>query len=188
MSARTEFLATLRAGMRGASPMSIDEAVADYNAHFEEGLRAGRSEVEVAGALGDPLALGQELRLAAHAGVWQATPGIRTATTLVSEAASLGKHRRLMVYLLAPIIVPALTLVCFAGVAGIVGGLWFLFAGHDFGIHGGAAVVWLAGTGIIAGGVAAIAAALLATVCAVNTLARRLRRPALNSISQGVNS
>jgi uncharacterized membrane protein len=186
MSARTEFLATLRAGMRGASPMSIDEAAADYSAHFEEGLRAGRSEAQIAAALGDPLALAEELRLASHAGAWQATPGIRTATTLVTEAASLGKFRRLAVYLLAPIVIPALTLLCFAGVAGIAGGLWFLFAGHDFGIHGGAAVVWLAGVGMIAGGVSVIAVALLATVCAINTLARRVRRPALHPTSQGV--
>ena len=53
MSARAEFLTTLRAGLRGAPASSIDEVVADYIAHFDEGLAANRSEADIAAALGN---------------------------------------------------------------------------------------------------------------------------------------
>ena len=36
--------------------------MADYAAHFAEGMAAGRSEAEIAAALGDPLRLARELR------------------------------------------------------------------------------------------------------------------------------
>jgi uncharacterized membrane protein len=188
MSARVEFLVSLRAGMRGASSQFIDEAVTDYTGHFDEGIRAGRSEAEIAKALGDPLALADELRLAAHAGAWQSTPNARTAAKLVNDAAGLGRVRKAVLYLLAPILVPALTFLCLAGIAGITGGLWFLFAGHDFGFHGGTPAVWLAGVGMISGGIAAIAVALLATIAAINALARRVGRPdrRANQKTQGV--
>jgi uncharacterized membrane protein len=190
MSARVEFLATLRAAMRGASPQVIDEAVADYSGHFDEGIRAGRSEAEIAQALGDPLKLADELRLDARAGDWQAAPSARTAARLVSDAAGLGRLGRTAIYLLAPVLIPALTLLCFAGIAATAGGLWFLLAGHEFGFHGGTTVVWLAGAGMIAGGISAIAVVLLVTVTGINALARRVRRsgPGADQTTQGVNT
>ena len=40
MSARAEFLTSLRAGLRGSPAAAIDEIVADYTAHFDEGAAA----------------------------------------------------------------------------------------------------------------------------------------------------
>ena len=40
MSARVEFLASLRAGLRGAPTALVDELIADYSLHFDEGALA----------------------------------------------------------------------------------------------------------------------------------------------------
>ncbi|WP_063771193.1 GIN domain-containing protein [Caballeronia sordidicola] len=56
------FLRTLRAGLAGLSKQEVDEIIADYEAHFAEARASGRSEAEVAEALGDPARLARELR------------------------------------------------------------------------------------------------------------------------------
>lgn len=74
---RAEFLDTLRRKLAGLPPADIDELVHDYATHFAEGLAKGRSEEEVADALGDPLRLAKELRTEAGLRRWerQRTPG-----------------------------------------------------------------------------------------------------------------
>ena len=59
---RTEFLDTLHRRLAGLPQAEIDDVMADYAAHFAEGMAAGRSEAEIAEALGDPLRLARELR------------------------------------------------------------------------------------------------------------------------------
>jgi uncharacterized membrane protein len=59
---RIGFLRTLHEGLAGLPERDIDEILADYNTHFEEGVAAGRSEAEIASALGDPRRLARELR------------------------------------------------------------------------------------------------------------------------------
>ncbi|WP_158938584.1 DUF1700 domain-containing protein [Burkholderia sp. S171] len=56
------FLRTLRAGLAGLSKEEVEEIIADYAAHFAEARASGRSEAEVAEALGDPARLARELR------------------------------------------------------------------------------------------------------------------------------
>ena len=51
---RAEFLARLRRGLVGLPAATANEIVNDYEAHFADGAAAGRSEAEVAEALGDP--------------------------------------------------------------------------------------------------------------------------------------
>ena len=51
---RQAFLARLRDGLRGLPPRAVSDIVADYEAHFAEGEAHGRSEAEVAAALGEP--------------------------------------------------------------------------------------------------------------------------------------
>ena len=59
---KAQFLDTLRRRLAGLPPNEIDELVGDYATHFAEGMAAGRSEAEIAAALGDPMRLARELR------------------------------------------------------------------------------------------------------------------------------
>jgi uncharacterized membrane protein len=59
---RIDFLRTLHDGLGGLPEQDIDEILSDYTAHFEEARAEGRSEEEVAAALGDPRRLARELR------------------------------------------------------------------------------------------------------------------------------
>jgi uncharacterized membrane protein len=68
---RAEFLDTLRRRLSGLPPSEIDELVSDYAAHFADGVAAGRSEAEIAAALGDPMRLARELRAEAGFRRWE---------------------------------------------------------------------------------------------------------------------
>ena len=64
---RQAFLDRLRAGLRGLPTSAINDIVADYQAHFAEGVAAGRTEAEIAAALGEPDRVIRELLVAAAA-------------------------------------------------------------------------------------------------------------------------
>src|SRR6185312_15351407 len=68
---RLEFLDTLRRRLAGLPPSEIDELISDYAAHFADGMAAGRSEAEIAAALGDPMRLARELRAEAGFRRWE---------------------------------------------------------------------------------------------------------------------
>jgi uncharacterized membrane protein len=68
---RTEFLDTLRRRLAGLPPSEIDELISDYATHFADGIAAGRSEAEIAAALGDPMRLARELRAEAGLRRWE---------------------------------------------------------------------------------------------------------------------
>jgi uncharacterized membrane protein len=68
---RLEFLDTLRRRLAGLPPAEIDDLVADYATHFVDGMAAGRSEAEIAQALGDPMRLARELRAEAGFRRWE---------------------------------------------------------------------------------------------------------------------
>lgn len=59
---RDAFLRALRLGLAGLPPREIDDIVADYTAYFTESGASGRSDEEVAAALGDPARIARELR------------------------------------------------------------------------------------------------------------------------------
>lgn len=68
---KAEFLDTLRRRLTGLPPAEIDELVSDYATHFADGIAAGRSEAEIAAALGDPMRLARELRAEAGFRRWE---------------------------------------------------------------------------------------------------------------------
>jgi len=68
---KVEFLDPLRRRLAGLPQAEIDELVGDYARHFDEGLADGRSEVEIAKALGDPMRLARELRAEAGFRRWE---------------------------------------------------------------------------------------------------------------------
>jgi uncharacterized membrane protein len=175
MSARDGFLATLRAGLRGAPPALADELIADYVLHFDDGLKRGRSEADIAAALGDPLALADELRAEAHVSQWQAAPSPRAGWRVVAHALSHGALHTSVVLLAVPVACVLALSLSLASLAALAGGAWFLFAGHAFELPGGTATVLLAGLGLLAGGVSLCALTLLGGAGLVNGVARLLR-------------
>jgi len=66
----SEFLQTLRRRLSGLPPGEIEDIVADYATHFREGAANGRSEADIAAALGDPSRLARELRAEAGFKRW----------------------------------------------------------------------------------------------------------------------
>ena len=68
---RDAFLVSLRNSLTGLPSGDVDEIVADYAAHFDEARASGRSEEDVAQALGDPARLGRELRAEAGIRRWE---------------------------------------------------------------------------------------------------------------------
>ncbi|TPM38668.1 DUF1700 domain-containing protein [Mesorhizobium sp. B2-3-4] len=68
---RDAFLVSLRSSLAGMPPGEVAEIAADYAAHFDEAQASGRSEEEVAKALGDPARLGRELRAEAGLRRWE---------------------------------------------------------------------------------------------------------------------
>src|SRR5215510_12712631 len=59
---RNMLLSHLRAGLSGLPQQDADDIIKDYESHFADGAAAGRSEEDVAAALGDPDRLAKELR------------------------------------------------------------------------------------------------------------------------------
>jgi uncharacterized membrane protein len=68
---RDEFLCTLSDGLEGLPSDEVDDILADYVAWFDEGRASGRSEEEVAAALGDPKRLSRELRAESGLRRWE---------------------------------------------------------------------------------------------------------------------
>ena len=68
---RAHFMAQLRDGLSGLHYTDISDIVADYERHFADGAADGRSEDEVAAALGDPQRLARELRAEAGFKRWE---------------------------------------------------------------------------------------------------------------------
>ena len=68
---RQAFIARLREGLRGLSAQAVADIVADYDTHFADGAAAGRSEADVAAALGDPDRLAREIRAESSLTRWR---------------------------------------------------------------------------------------------------------------------
>src|SRR5450631_433962 len=68
---RDAFLCILSDGLDGLPAREIDDILADYVAYFDEAHTSGRSEQEVAAALGDPRRLARELRAESGLRRWE---------------------------------------------------------------------------------------------------------------------
>ena len=122
---RIQFIAQLRRALSGLPQQEIDDIVADYNAHFDEGVGAGRSEQDVAHALGDPVRLARELRAEAGLRRWETQ---RTPAALLAAIFSLGGMLALDIFILLPF------LFTFCVIAFVVSLLLVVLALVGFGI------------------------------------------------------
>ena len=87
---RAEFMGRLRRGLVGMPTAAAAEIAADYEMHFEDGAAAGRTEAEVAAALGDPDRLARELRAEAGARRWDQEKNPSAAAGAVFAVLGLG--------------------------------------------------------------------------------------------------
>ena len=182
---REEFMRRLRLGLIGLPVTAAQEIAADYEAHFEDGAAAGRSEAEVAAALGDPDRLARELKAEAAAGRWQQEKNPSAAVAAVFAVLGLGA---IDILILLPILMGVVgTMIgVLAAVVGIfLGGAGVLAAGPFFDPPGGPFAAVLAGLSMMAGATSAGALLAVLTILLVNGLiwyARlhyRLLKPAI---------
>ena len=171
--ARLTFLAALRAGLRGAPPEAIDDAVADYASHFDVGAVKGRSEQEIAAALGDPLVLADELRVEMRIDTWKASPSPGAAAKLIGAVIGLGAVNTVLAFVLLPL---ACLLFFSFGLADVIiffiGG-WFIIDGPGLGWDRPASL--LGGLGLIFTAITVAALLALFAIALVGGLARYAR-------------
>jgi uncharacterized membrane protein len=162
---RAMFLSELRMGLSGLPQSEIDDTVADYEAHFAEGVSAGRSEAAIANALGDPARLARELRAEAGFKRWESEG---SAGSMVSAVFALLGLATLDLIFLIPFVcvVGAILFSMFAVAISLFfagGAVWLLaiFPGlmvfGSTGIMGSGIALFLGGMGLIAGAVGLMA-------------------------------
>ena len=183
---RAEFMGRLRRGLVGMPTAAAADIASDYEIHFEDGLAAGRTEAEVAAALGDPDRLARELRAEAGAQRWHQEKNPSAAAGAIFAVLGLGA---IDILILLPILMSvAMTLfgMFMAAIGILIGGGAIMVAGPFAGFPGGAAAAILAGLGLMAGATALAAVTAIFTIWLVNgvvwfaRLHYRLLKPALD--------
>jgi uncharacterized membrane protein len=158
---RADFMARLRQGLVGLPMSTAAEIAADYELHFTDGAAAGRSEEEIAAALGDPARLARELRAEAGARRWTQEQNPSAAVGAVFGLIGLGALDIIIILPLFFSVVGTVLSFLVAGIAVFVSGGIVAVVGPFFDGPGGviAAVllgVGLMGLGLFMGGLIAI--------------------------------
>ncbi len=184
---RIEFLDRLGKGLAGLPPSTLKEIMGDYDAHFKDAAAAGRSEGEVAEALGDPDRLARELKAEAGLKTWETAKTPSSAVTAIFAILGLGA---LDIFVLLPILggVAGTLIGIFAASIGtfITGGVVFA-VGPFIGLPGGIFASLLAGFGVMLASAAIGAVTLALSIWLVNGLIwfgrlhYRVVKPALES-------
>jgi uncharacterized membrane protein len=170
---RDAFLHILSDGLDGLPAREIDDILADYVAYFDEAHTSGRSEQEVAAALGDPRRLARELRAEAGLRRWE---NHRSLGNSGAALLALGGLAAVDILLLLPLMFAAMVAMFVMGlvifVLGIVGfGLLLsLFKIGHFASIAAMVLRAMAGIGLIAGSMGCVALLLLALNGAVKML------------------
>jgi len=182
---RAEFMGRLRRGLVGMPTAAAAEIAADYEIHFEDGVAAGRSEAEVATALGDPDRLARELRAEAGAQRWHQEQNPSAAAGAIFAVLGLGAIDILILLPILMSVVGVLFGFFMAAIGLFIGGGAVMIAGPLAGLPGGVAAAILAGLGLMAAATAVAALTAILTIWLVNgvvwfaRLHYRLLKPAL---------
>ncbi|MFC0634002.1 DUF1700 domain-containing protein [Brevundimonas balnearis] len=188
---RSDFMNRLRAGLSGLPAATINDLAADYEAHFEDGLAAGRSEAEVSAALGDPDRLARELRAEAGMRRWETEKNPSAAAAAVFAVLGLGAIDILILLPILMGVLGALFGVLVAVIATFVAGGFVFAVGPFVAPPGGPFAALLAGLGLMAGATAVGALLTIVTIWLVNgivwfaRLHYRLLKPAIEPQAQG---
>lgn len=184
---RAEFMGRLRRGLVGLPTAAFAEIVADYDNHFEDGLAAGRSEAEVASALGDPDRLARELRAEHGINRWRQERNPSAAAAAVFAVVGLGAIDIIILLPLLTAVVSTLAGLFVAAVGVFIAGGGVMVVGPFFDPPGGVFFPILLGLGLMGLSVFGAAVLTILTVWLVNGLvwfARlhyRLLKPALDN-------
>ena len=158
---RADFLRQFRSALGGLPQTQVNDLVNDYEVHFSEGLAQGRSEEEIAAALGDPMRLARELRAEAGFKRWDSEGSPRSLAGVVLALAGLAT---VDIMLLFPVLLPLAEIFLGLGAAAFgmfVGGIALAMLSlvppglTGLGLTGGfdtMLALGLAGIGLIAGG------------------------------------
>ncbi|MBO9725802.1 MAG: DUF1700 domain-containing protein [Novosphingobium sp.] len=184
---RNEFIRRLKAGLKGMPQDVVAEIVADYEEHFEAGSAEGRSEQEVAAALGDPGRLARELRFEAGFRNWESGRSPASAWSAILAFMGLAT---IDILILLPIVLPVLGVMFGLYVATLIAflaGGFILIAGPFSGFPGGVLVAILGGLGTMSAAVAIAALLTLVSIWIINAimwfgrLHYRVLEPAMHS-------
>ena len=188
---RQAFMARLREGLAGLPAQTVADIVADYETHFNDGVAAGRSEEEVAAALGDPGRLARELRAEIGLKAWEENRNPSGAAAAVFAVLGLGA---IDILILLPILMAVGGTIFGIAVAVIAvffaGGVVFA-AGPFTGLAGGPTVAILGGIGLMSAAASLGAVLTICTIGLVNALVwygrlhYRLLKPALEPQTVG---
>lgn len=167
---RNEFIRRLKAGLSGLPQDDIDEIAADYEEHFAAGAAEGRSEEEVAHALGSPSRLARELRFEAGFRNWESARSPSSAWAAILAFMGLAT---IDILILMPIVLPLLGVMFglfLAALAVFIGGGFVLIVGPFSTFPGGILVAILTGLGLMSAAVAAGALLTIIGIWIVNAL------------------
>ena len=160
---RQAFIDRLRLGLSGLPPAAIKDAVADYETHFAEGAAAGRTEEEVAEALGDPARLARELRAESGLKKWEEQRNPTSAAGAIFAVLGLGA---IDILILLPLVLPVFgTVLTFliGGVGVFIAGGGVMVVGPFLGLPGGVLAAILMGIGLMGLGIFMVAAMAILT-------------------------
>ncbi len=165
---RDEFMKRLSRGLAGVPEETRDDIMGDYAAHFEAARAEGRSDAEVAEALGDPGRLARELKLEAGFKRWEEARTPSSAVAAVLGFIGLGA---IDIMILLPILLALIGVLM--GLYGAAIGLFaagggVMIVGPFGGFPGGPLAALLAGLGLMAAGIALGALLTVVTIWLVN--------------------
>jgi uncharacterized membrane protein len=182
---RADFIARLKNGLVGLPTTTANDIIADYETHFADGAAAGRTEAEVASALGDPDRLARELKAEAGIQRWQQEKNPSAAASAVFAVLGLGAIDILILLPLLMGVVGTLFGFFIAAIVLFFAGGAVMVAGPFAGFPGGPFAAILMGLGLMAGAVFLGALLTVVTIWLVNgvvwfaRLHYRLLKPAL---------
>jgi uncharacterized membrane protein len=185
---RAEFMTRLRRGLAGLPVTTIADIVADHEAHFADAQAAGRSEAEVAAALGDPDRLARELRAEAGLKQWEERKNPSNAMAAVIALLGLGALDLMFLLPLLMGVLGALFGILVAVVTVFVVGGFVFAMGPLTAPPGGAITAFLAGLGLMAAATFLGSLLTVVTVGVVNAvvwygrLHFRLLKPAMDQV------
>jgi uncharacterized membrane protein len=150
---RAHFMVQLRDGLSGLHHSDIDDILRDYDTHFADGAADGRTEDEVATALGDPARLARELRAEVGFRRWEQD---RSAGNFLGVVLALLGLATIDFIILLPFLCGLAAIFFGLSVAClgcVVGGTFLLFSLLWGGVMGNAAMQLLIALGLISGAI-----------------------------------